>query len=102
MKKSFVIFICISLSLAIMAGCGKSEQEEASLFAIDPLSMDSTPTPQPANSAEVQGLEVVSENLPTASADPAALRAARAAVQCCCAAVCGGGDCVHCSRDGSS
>ena len=73
MKKSFVIFICISLSLAIMAGCGKKEQEqEASLFAIDPLSMDSTPTPQPANSAEVQGLEVVSENLPTASADPAA------------------------------
>ena len=72
MKKSFIISICILLSLALMAGCGKKEQEEASLFAIDPLSMDSAPTPPPESSAQVQGLEVVSENQPAASADPAA------------------------------
>ena len=72
MKKSFVIFICILLSLALMAGCGKKEQEETSLFAIDPLSMDSAPTPQPENSAEVQGLEVATVNQPTVSSDPAA------------------------------
>ncbi len=73
MKKSFVISICILLSLALMMGCGKKEPEqESSLFAIDPLSMDSAPTPQPENSAEVQGLEVVTENQPTLSADPAA------------------------------
>ncbi|MBR2155517.1 MAG: hypothetical protein IJ941_01070, partial [Clostridia bacterium] len=73
MKKCFVIFICILLSLALMTGCGKKqEQEETSLFAIDPLSMDSAPTPQPQSSAEVQGLEVVAVNQPTVSADPAA------------------------------
>lgn len=71
MKKSFIIFICIFISLALMAGCGK-KQEETSLFAIDPLSMDSAPTPEPEINAEVQGLEVVSANQPAASADPAA------------------------------
>ena len=73
MKKCFVIFICILLSLALMTGCGKKqEQEETSLFAIDPLSMNSAPTPEPENNAKVQGLEVVAVNQPTASADPAA------------------------------
>ena len=72
MKKSFVILICILLSLAIMTGCGKKQEQEASLFAIDPLSMDSAPTPPPESSAQVQGLEVVTENQPDPSVDPAA------------------------------
>ncbi len=72
MKKSIVIFICISLSIMLMAGCGKKQQEETSLFAIDPLSMDSAPTPQPEANAEVQGLEVVTSDQPAAQTDPAA------------------------------
>lgn len=72
MKKNFVIFICILLSLALMAGCGKKQEDETSLFAIDPMSIGSAPTPEPEVSAEVQGLEVTTVNQPAASADPAA------------------------------
>ena len=72
MKKCFVIFICILLSIAMLAGCGKKQEEEASLFAIDPLSIESAPTPQPESNAEVQGLEVIAENQPAAEIGPAA------------------------------
>lgn len=72
MKKSLFILICILLSIALMAGCGKKEPEETSLFAIDPFSMDSAPTPQPETIGEVQGLEVTTVNQPAAEIDPAA------------------------------
>ncbi len=69
MKKSFFIFISIFASLVLIAGCGKKEQE-TSLFAIDPLSMDAAPTPAPQSGAQVQGLEVLTAEQPTASMNP--------------------------------
>lgn len=57
--------------IILMMGCGKKQQEQTSLFAIDPMSMDSAPSPQPEESTQFQGLETVSTVQPSTSADPA-------------------------------
>lgn len=63
-------FICILMSMALITGCDKKEETTASLFDVDPLGMDSAPTPEPFADSTVQGLEVTTVSEPAATMEP--------------------------------